>query len=165
MSERKKRAMVAQPRRVSWRADELTGPRTRMKIHERLKSKAVDIHIQKMASLTLNGHHYAWLPTRLRARTRTRVVECACAPGHTLRNSQGKPRACSARYTLALAVLAASRRRHGSLACDDGDDRLARYHFRAVPFGKGVTRGVTREGERDRPRRLPPRSPRTIRRH
>jgi len=26
-----------------------------MKIHERLKSKAVDIHIQKMASLTLNG--------------------------------------------------------------------------------------------------------------
>jgi hypothetical protein len=31
------------------------GPRTRMKIHERLKSKAVDIHIQKMASLTLNG--------------------------------------------------------------------------------------------------------------
>lgn len=30
-------------------------PITRMKIHERLESKAVDIHIQKMASLTLNG--------------------------------------------------------------------------------------------------------------
>lgn len=34
-------------------------PGTRMKIHERLKSKAVDIHILKMASLTLNGQHYA----------------------------------------------------------------------------------------------------------
>lgn len=38
-----------------------------MKIHERPESKAVDIHIQKMASLTLNGHHYA-RPTNTRAR-------------------------------------------------------------------------------------------------
>lgn len=55
-----------------------------MKIHERLKSKAVDIHIQKMASLTLNGHHYALLPTRARSRPRT----------HTY----GRLRACVSRY-------------------------------------------------------------------
>jgi len=74
----------AQPRRVSWRADELAGPRMRMKIHERLKSKAVDIHIQKMASLTLNGHHYAWLPTRARSRplTHTRVFARVCVSPH-----------------------------------------------------------------------------------
>ena len=30
-----------------------------MKIHESLNLKAVDIHIQKMASLTLNVVHYA----------------------------------------------------------------------------------------------------------
>lgn len=65
----------------------------------------------------------------------------------TLQNSQGKPCACSERYTLAFEV---------HTFPDDciapwhatTDDHLARYHFRAVSFEKGVTRGVTREGER-----------------
>lgn len=46
-----------------------------MKIHERLKSKAVDIHIQKMASLTLNEHHYARLPLHVSDNSRVHVQQ------------------------------------------------------------------------------------------
>jgi len=111
----------AQPRRVSWRADELAGPRMRMKIHERLKSKAVDIHIQKMASLTLNGHHYAWcLPTRARSRplTHTRVFACMCVSPHA---TEFPRETASVQCALHACIRGAhvSRRRHCSLACDD----------------------------------------------
>ena len=56
-------------------AQERVEPRRCMKIHERLKSKAVDIHIQKMASLTLNGHHYARLPTHASINSRVHVQQ------------------------------------------------------------------------------------------
>lgn len=117
-----------------------------MKIHERLKSKAVDIHIQKMASLTLNGHHYAWLPTRVRARGPAYIHDCYCVLRY---DSQEKSRACSARAARCIETARISRDDdiapwHATIG-----GRLARLSFRVVPFGKGVTWGVVREGETD----------------
>lgn len=129
---------------------EFHGPRTRMKIHEPLKSKAVDIHILKMASLTLNGHHYALA---------TNTTVCVCI--HT--RSREKSRATSRESR--IEVRAFSNNYDDDIAPWHAtiDDRLTRYHFEPFHLWKGVTRGITREGETGGRRLL--RDRRTIRRH
>jgi len=90
-----------------------------MKIHERLKSKAVDIHIQKMASLTLNGaplraatNQYRREGENARERARCRVYARGSARRH-------------------CATLLLGMRRQALI------DR-SRLSFRVVSFGKGV---------------------------
>lgn len=85
----------------------------RMKIHERLESKAVDIRVQKMASLTLNGHHYA-RPTNTRRGWR---VHHGNESGY---GSQGWRSGSAARwiYTRSRRLRGAPPPRHCRLACD-----------------------------------------------
>lgn len=129
---------------------EFHGPRTRMKIHERLKSKAVDIHILKMASLTLNGHHYA-LTTNA-----TVCFTCACIP-HTF---SGEVAGYMELYRGARVFQQRRRwrQRHCSLACDDRRSSSRPLSFRAVPFVKGCDSGYNSR-RRDRRPPITPRSP------
>jgi len=120
-----------------------------MKIHERLKSKAVDIHIQKMASLTLNGaplraatnqYQRKGENARARARARERETERALA---VAQNRTSTARVACALATLAeQAALGLPRRHRATLLL--GMRRRAidrsRPSFRVVSFGKGVTR-------------------------
>jgi len=101
-----------------------------MKIHERLKSKAVDIHIQKMASLTLNG-------APLRAATNQyHESEKAERERERARARRAKPH----EHCRVCARLGSARRggiaRHCSLACDDERSTALVRHF--VSFGKGA---------------------------
>lgn len=99
-------------------------PITRMKIHERLESKAVDIHIQKMASLTLNGHHYA-RPTNTRAQ-----------------RGEGWRRASGKRLVARSPCTDRCRRLRGALSATlplGMRREKSRYHFEPFRSRKGVT--------------------------
>lgn len=135
------KAMGVDSARVSWKRVAEPHERRRMKIHERLESKAVDIRIQKMASLTLNGHHYA-RPTNTR-RVCTTATSRLRLPGVAERE-----RGSVVRWWIDVGVSGAHHERsprHCRLACDDRSSALS---FRAVPFEKGVTRAVIWKKER-----------------
>jgi len=66
-------------------------------------------------------------------------------------DSQEKSRACNVRRAARRIEAARISRRDDDIAPWHAtiDGRPARLSFRVVPFGKGVTRGVVREGETD----------------
>lgn len=125
-------------------------PRRVWKFMSAWASKAVDIRILKMASLTLNGHHYALTTNTPPCVSRARVS------AHVLGRSR-ELRGLVSRYARFFQQRR-WRQRHCSLACDDRRSSSRPLSFRAVPYVKGCDSGYNSR-RRDRRSPITPRSP------
>lgn len=142
------KGMAVDSAKVSW-CGGTRGTLTCMKIHERLKSKAVDIHIQKMASLTLNGYHYARLPIHARINSRVHVQQagydsqgCRCGVETNVRSSE------RARRYVGVSEAHHVSPRHCCLACDDRS-RFDRAIISSRSIRKGCDSGCNLKKENE----------------